>query len=109
MSFSSTAQREAQEFGIDNSRTSTPAQAAFLRPVQGESLRRNPLAPLNSPSGKPVREEAPIPFLIALILVLRRDPPGASGTLDPPINRVFTNETQTIAICMAKAQCAELR
>ncbi|RVI53807.1 hypothetical protein CN071_16350 [Sinorhizobium meliloti] len=49
------------------------------------------------------------PFLIALILVLRRGRPGASGTLDPSIDRVFTNETQTIAICMAKAQCADLR
>lgn len=56
-----------------------------------------------------MRVEAPMPFLIALILVLRRDPPAASGTLDPPINRVFTNETQTIAIRMAKAQCADLR
>lgn len=56
-----------------------------------------------------MRVEAPMPFLIALILVLRRDPPGASGTLDPPIDRVFTNETQTIAICMTKAQCADLR
>ena len=56
-----------------------------------------------------MRVEAPMPFLIALILVLRRDPPGASGTLDPPLDRVFTNETQTIAICMTKAQCADLR